>query len=55
MATYKIIRFRLDGHPRVMHTGLSLAEAQEHCKKESTHKIDTNGEVKWFDGYIREE
>jgi hypothetical protein len=44
--TYKIVRFYQDERPRkVVKTGLTLEEAQEHCNDESTH-----GEG-WFDGY----
>lgn len=43
--TYKIIRFRYDGNKRVIKRGLSLEEAQAHCKRD-----DTRGEG-WFDGY----
>lgn len=45
MSDYKIIRFRQDGDGEVIKTGLSLEEAQAHCKDPSTH-----GEG-WFDGY----
>lgn len=53
MTTYKIIRFRRDGDNTVVRTGLSLEEAQAHCKDEATHKFDKDG-VKWFDGYTAE-
>ena len=43
--TYKIIRFRFNGRPRVIKRGLTLEEAQTHCRREDTH-----GEG-WFDGY----
>ena len=51
-ATYKIVRFY---HPskkkanETIKTGLTLAEAQEHCNDESTHE-----EGHFFDGYTKE-
>lgn len=45
---YKIIRFRVTGEIKVIKTGLTLEEAQEHCEREDTHG---NG---WFDGYTEE-
>ena len=53
MTTYKIVRmYRDDEHPdhlRVIETGLTLEEAQEHCRRE-----DTREEGVWFDGYDEE-
>ena len=52
MNTYSIVRFYAPGQHksnRVMLTGLSLEEAQAHCKDPSTRKA---GE--WFDGYTEE-
>jgi hypothetical protein len=50
--TYKIIRFHFDeshpDHRRVITTGLTLEEAQEHCNKDSTSGPG------WFDGYTKE-
>lgn len=46
--TYKIIRFRRDGEGEVIMTGLTLDEAQAHCKREDTHGPG------WFDGYSQE-
>jgi hypothetical protein len=43
--TYKIIRFRFDEVNEVIETGLSLEEAQAHCRREDTHGDG------WFDGY----
>ena len=45
MDRYKIVRFVFNGGRRVVKRGLTLEEAQEHCKREDTHG---NG---WFDGY----
>lgn len=50
--TYKIVRFyapHLNKSNRVIQRGLTLEEAQEHCKNPSTRKA---GE--WFDGYDKE-
>ena len=52
MKTYSIIRFyapHLNKSGRVIKRGLTLEEAQEHCKDPSTRKA---GE--WFDGYDAE-
>lgn len=48
MTTYMIIRFRFDKDSEVIATGLTLEEAQAHCRREDTH-----GEG-WFDGYEEE-
>jgi len=48
METYKIIRFRFDGLSRTIAEGLTLEEAQEHCRDDSTHGDG------WFDGYESE-
>ena len=42
---YRIIRFRQNGVPRTIKSHLTLAEAQAHCGKESSHGPG------WFDGY----
>lgn len=44
--SYFIKRFRVDGPTTVVKTGLTLAEAREHCNRDETH-----GET-WFDGYM---
>lgn len=54
MDTYKILRFHKEQAPKVIKRGLSLEEAQAHCKLESTHKKDNKGNVIWFDGYTKE-
>ena len=46
--TYKIIRMRFKGSPRTIKTGLTLEQAQAHCRDPKTH-----GEG-WFDGYTEE-
>lgn len=54
--TYKIIRFFADYNQehRIIDTGLTLEEAQEHCQNDDTHAFDEFGEVVWFDGYEAE-
>ena len=48
MTTYKIVRFRFDGDNEFVKGGLTLEEAQEHCRDERTHGDG------WFDGYTEE-
>jgi hypothetical protein len=52
MPTYKIVQYHFDenhpNHRKVIKTGLTLEEAQEHCSDESTHGDG------WFDGYTEE-
>ena len=45
---YKIIRFRFEGNNTVVKRGLTLEEAQAHCRRD-----DTRGDG-WFDGYEKE-
>ncbi len=45
---YKIVRYRFKGTSRTVRRGLTLPEAQAHCRRE-----DTKG-TGWFDGYTRE-
>jgi hypothetical protein len=52
MPTYKIIRFyapHLNKEKEVIETGLTLAEAQEHCNDPDTHEKGV-----YFDGYDEE-
>lgn len=42
---YRIIRFTFDGPSETRETGLTLDEAQAHCRRDDTH-----GHL-WFDGY----
>lgn len=61
---YKIVRFYKEDHPaRVIATGLTLEEAQEHCNNPETSSrtattpaaLDhTERFGDWFDGYDRE-
>ncbi len=52
---YYIIRFCLDredpDHLRIIRTGLTRAEAMEHCGREDTHEKNPDGTTKWFDGF----
>ena len=48
MDKYKIIRMVFDGPNKVIKTGLTLDEAQAHCRREDTHGDG------WFDGYDNE-
>jgi hypothetical protein len=52
---YKIVRFKFQNPSRVVARGLTLKEAQEHCRRNDTHKYDKKGDLLWFDGYTRDE
>lgn len=64
MATYKIMRYFPNASAKPVRgmRGLTLEEAQAHCKREDTHKVcwvtNSNGVkqrvVDWFDGYTEE-
>lgn len=43
--SYYITRFRHNADSTVLRRGLTLQEAQEHCRREGTHGFG------WFDGY----
>lgn len=53
MPTYEVIRkYANPNHPdhnKVIATGLTLAEAQEHCKDPATHEKGV-----WFDCFYEE-
>jgi hypothetical protein len=50
MTTYKIIRFHQGPtDSEIIATGLTLDEAQAHCRRDDTHGDG------WFDGYDTEE
>jgi len=48
MQKYKVIRFVFDGVDKIVKCGLTLEEAQKHCRREDTHGDG------WFDGYEKE-
>lgn len=60
--TYRIVRYFFKGGKLVLHEGVTLEEAQEHCNDPETSSktcsgnlanyTETNGP--WFDGYERE-
>ena len=63
--TYKIIRFFENSSVErmIIKTGLSLEEAQEHCRSKETSSTTAQGLVettltrnfgRWFDGYEEE-
>lgn len=62
--TYKIVRMFRDSNKRmIVKTGLSLEEAQEHCRDPETSSRTATGLVEqsltrnfgpWFDGYEEE-
>lgn len=55
MVTYRIVRFKRGYPNRTIKRGLSLEDAQAHCSREDTHKLDKqSGNVIWFDGYEKE-
>ena len=52
--SYRIIRFYFNGNQRVIKSGLTLEEAQAHCKDPETSGStcsDLNKRGQWFDGY----
>lgn len=63
MTTYKIVR---SFHPsedkpdKIIKTGLTLEEAQEHCQDDNTSSSTADDETRaanpgeWFDGYAHE-
>jgi hypothetical protein len=57
--TYKIVRFVFGRESRTVKRGLTLEEAQAHCKNpETSSSTCTNKKNKpkgpWFDGYAEE-
>ena len=51
MKTYRIVRFNRNYPGRkIIQTGLTLHQAQEHCQSEDTHELDSEGVTIWFDG-----
>lgn len=63
MDRYKIVRMFFNGNRRIILRGLTLEEAQAHCKNpetssstcvKQTGKQRTRRHGAWFDGYERE-
>jgi hypothetical protein len=61
---YKIVRHYYDGHARTVRTGLTLDEAQAHCRDPETSSSTCTGAAgrrrtrergPWFDGYAEED
>lgn len=53
--SYKIVRYYFEAGSIVKYSGLTLAQAQEHCNREDTQaKKDKDGHRSWFDGYVKE-
>lgn len=56
---YQIVRQHADqshrDHLKVIRSGLSLEQAQAHCRRDDTHQVSDTGLVVWFDGYEREQ
>lgn len=61
--TYKIVRFFADGDKKTIARGMTLKEAQDHCRdKETSSSTATSNEAKvraiidgaWFDGFYEE-
>jgi hypothetical protein len=63
MDRYKIVRMYFRGGKRTIETGLTLEQAQKHCKDPETSsstctksagKARTKQKGAWFDGYERD-
>lgn len=64
MTTYYIVRMYKDDHPsRIIKEGLTLEEAQEHCRDPETSSRTCKGKAEllhteqygmWFEGYEEE-
>lgn len=51
---YKVIRYFRTGGKKTLFKGVDLRTAQLHCSSPMTHKLDSKGNVVWFDGYTKE-
>jgi len=57
MKTYSIVRHYHPAAKRERETilrGLTLEEAQEHCKRDDTHRTTGPEKLQYFDGYSEE-
>lgn len=63
MDYYKVVRFYMRGHKRTLKIGLTLDEAQAHCRNpENSYKTCTRYDQRertrkrgpWFDGYQKD-
>jgi hypothetical protein len=63
METYKIVRMYFRRRPRTIRRGLTLAEAQAHCRNPETSSETATGARarrrtqafgRWFDGYDKD-
>ena len=63
MSTYKIIRSYFNGSTRTIKKGLTLEDAQAHCRnRETSSRTATSSAAKqrtklrgpWFDGYTEQ-
>jgi hypothetical protein len=61
--TYKIVRMFFNGSPRTVKKGLTLSEAQAHCRNPETSSKTASSSVArqrtrtrgpWFEGYEEE-
>lgn len=57
-STYMIVRKYFDeehpDHDKIIKTGLTRKEAQEHCSDDATQGEDANGNIIWFDCFHKE-
>lgn len=53
--TYRIVRMFFDDRPtKIVVRGLTLEQAQTHCRRDDTHGGSTDDGSAWFDGYEEE-
>lgn len=51
---YKIVRHFFDAPNVTIKRGLSLDEAQHHCRRDDTHGTTEDGQP-WFDGFTEDD